>query len=95
MSVDTDTVRRVARLARISVTEAELEPLAGELNSILDWVEQLGEVNVDGVEPMTSVTPMALKQRDDAVTDGDRQGDVLSNAPDSREGFYAVPKVVE
>ena len=95
MSVDTDTVRRVARLARISVTEDELEPLAGELNSILDWVEQLGEVNVDGVDPMTSVTPMALKQREDGVTDGNRQSDVLSNAPDSREGFYAVPKVVE
>ncbi|MEM1163388.1 MAG: Asp-tRNA(Asn)/Glu-tRNA(Gln) amidotransferase subunit GatC [Pseudomonadota bacterium] len=95
MSVDTETVRRVARLARIALNEAELEPLAGELNSILGWVEQLGEVDVDGVEPMTSVTPMALRQRDDEVTDGDRQGDVLSNAPDAREGFYAVPKVVE
>lgn len=95
MSVDTETVRRVARLARIAVNEAELEPLAGELNSILGWVEQLGEVDVNGVEPMTSVTPMALRQRDDEVTDGDRQGDVLSNAPDAREGFYAVPKVVE
>ena len=95
MSVDTETVRRVAKLARIAVTEEELEPLAGELNSILDWVEQLGEVDVDGVEPMTSVTPMALKQREDAVTDGNRQADVLGNAPDAREGFYAVPKVVE
>lgn len=95
MSVDTDTVRRVARLARIAVDEAELEPLAGELNSILDWVEQLGEVDVEGVEPMTSVTPMALKQRDDQVTDGDRQPDVLLNAPEAREGFFAVPKVVE
>ena len=95
MSVDTDTVRRVARLARIAVSEDELEPLAGELNSILGWVEQLNEVDVDGVEPMTSVTPMALKQRDDVVTDGDRQADVLLNAPDAREGFYAVPKVVE
>lgn len=95
MSVDTETVRRVARLARLAVKEEELDPLAGELNTILDWVEQLGEVDVDGVEPMTSVTPMALKQRDDVVTDGDRQGDVLLNAPDTREGFFAVPKVVE
>ncbi|MEM7189840.1 MAG: Asp-tRNA(Asn)/Glu-tRNA(Gln) amidotransferase subunit GatC [Pseudomonadota bacterium] len=95
MSVDTDTVRRVAQLARIAVDENELEPLAGELNAILGWVEQLGEVDVDGVEPMTSVTPMSLKQREDAVTDGERQADVLSNAPESREGFYAVPKVVE
>ena len=95
MSVDTETVRRVARLARIALNEAELEPLAGELNSILGWVEQLGEVDVDGVEPLTSVTPMALRQRDDEVTDGDRQGDVLSNAPDAREGYYADPKVVE
>lgn len=95
MSVDTDTVRRVARLARISVAEEELAPLAEELNSILGWVEQLGEVDVDGVDPMTSVTPMALKQREDVVTDGDRQDDVLANAPNDREGFYAVPKVVE
>lgn len=95
MAVDTETVRRVARLARIAVEEKDLEPLAGELNSILDWVELLGEVNVDGVEPMTSVTPMALKQREDAVSDGDRQRDVLENAPDSRQGFFAVPKVVE
>lgn len=95
MSVDTDTVRRVAKLARIEVDEADLAPLAGELNTILDWVEQLGEVDVEGVDPMTSVTPMDLKQRDDDVTDGDRQGDVLANAPDTREGFYVVPKVVE
>lgn len=95
MSVDTETVRRVAKLARIAVDENDLAPLAGELNAILDWVEQLGEVNVDGVEPMTSVTPMALKQRDDVVTDGNRQDDILSNAPDAREGFFAVPKVVE
>ncbi len=95
MTVDTDTVRRVARLARIAVEEHELEPLAGELNSILGWVEQLNEVDVDNVEPMTSVTPMALKRREDVVTDGDRQDDVLANAPDTREGFYVVPKVVE
>ena len=95
MSVDTETVRRVAKLARIAVDEHELEPLVGELNSILDWVEQLQELDVDDVEPMTSVTPMALKQRADEVTDGNRQADILLNAPDAREGFFAVPKVVE
>ena len=95
MSIDTDTVRKVAHLARVAVREDELEPLAAELNSILGWVEQLGEVDVTGVEPMTSVTPMALKQRPDEVTDGNRQADILANAPDAREGFFAVPKVVE
>jgi len=95
MSIDTDTVRKVAHLARIAVHEDELEPLAAELNSILGWVEQLGEVDVAGVEPMTSVTPMALKRRADTVTDGNRQADVLANAPDTREGFFTVPKVVE
>ncbi|MFQ5566053.1 MAG: Asp-tRNA(Asn)/Glu-tRNA(Gln) amidotransferase subunit GatC [Paracoccaceae bacterium] len=95
MSIDTDTVRKVAHLARIAVGEDELEPLAAELNSILGWVEQLGEVDVTGVEPMTSVTPMALKRRPDEVTDGDRRGDILANAPDAREGFFTVPKVVE
>ena len=95
MSVDTETVRRVAKLARIAVDEHELEPLVGELNSILDWVEQLQELDVENVEPMTSVTPMALKQRADEVTDGNRQADILLNAPDAREGFFAVPKVVE
>lgn len=95
MSVDIDTVRRVAKLARIAVEERELEPLVGELNGILDWVEQLGEVDIEGVEPMTSVTPMALPLREDGVTDGNRQAEVLANAPDTREGFFAVPKVVE
>ena len=95
MSVDKDTVRRVAHLARIAVEEDELEPLMGELNAILDWVEQLNEVDIDGVEPIPSVTPMTLKQREEVVTDGDRQADVLANAPDARQGFYAVPKVVE
>ena len=95
MSIDKDTVRKVARLARISVTEEELEPLAGELGSILGWVEQLREVDVTGVEPMTSVTPMALKRRADEVTDGGRRDEILANAPDSREGFFVVPKVVE
>jgi len=95
MSIDTDTVRKVAHLARIAVREDELAPLAAELNSILGWVEQLAEVDVAGVEPMTSVTPMALKRRADQVTDGNRQADILANAPDAREGFFTVPKVVE
>ncbi len=95
MSVDTETVRRVAHLARIAVAEDELAPLVQELNGILGWVEQLGEVDVEGVEPMTSVTPMRLKRRADEVTDGNRRDDVLANAPDARSGFYTVPKVVE
>lgn len=95
MSVDEATVRRVAHLARIAVEDDEVGALTGELNAILHWVEQLGEVDIEAVEPMTSVTPMALKQRADAVTDGDRQDDVLANAPDAREGFFVVPKVVE
>ena len=95
MSIDTDTVRKVASLARIAVREDELAPLAAELNSILGWVEQLAEVYVTGVEPMTSVTPMVLKRRADEVTDGNRQSDILANAPDAREGFFTVPKVVE
>ena len=95
MSIDTDTVRKVAHLARIAVRDDELAPLADELNAILGWVEQLGEVDVTGIEPMTSVTPMALKRRADEVTDGNRQADILANAPDAREGFFTVPKVVE
>ena len=95
MAVDTETVRRVARLARIAVDEAALAPLAGELNGILGWIEQLNEVDVEGVEPMTSVTPMRLARRADEVTDGDRRADVLLNAPDARAGFFTVPKVVE
>ena len=95
MSIDRDTVAKVASLARIAVTEEELEPLAGELSAILGWVEQLGEVDVEGVEPMTSVTPLALPMRADEVTDGGIRDKVLANAPDAREGFFAVPKVVE
>ncbi len=95
MAVDTETVRRVARLARIAVDEDELAPLAGELNGILGWIEQLNEVDVENVEPMTSVTPMRLRRRPDEVTDGNRRDDVLLNAPDARSGFYTVPKVVE
>ena len=95
MSVDAATVRKVAKLARIAVEEDEIEPLAKEISGILDWVEQLQEVDVDGVEPMTSAVPMRLKRRTDVVTDGNRRDDILANAPDAREGFFAVPKVVE
>ena len=95
MSIDIDTARRVAHLARIAVKEDDLPALAGELSNILTFMEQLNEVDVEGVEPMTSVTPMRLKRREDVVTDGDQAEKVLSNAPDAREGFFAVPKVVE
>ena len=95
MSIDTDTARKVAKLARIKVEEEDLPALASEFNAILGFVEQLNEVDVEGVEPMTSVTPMRLKRRADVVTDGNMQDKVLSNAPDAREGFFAVPKVVE
>jgi aspartyl-tRNA(Asn)/glutamyl-tRNA(Gln) amidotransferase subunit C len=95
MSVDADTVRRIAHLARIAVAENEVEHLRGELNAMLAFVEQLQEVNVEGVEPMTSVTPMAMKKRADAVTDGGDAEAVLKNAPRSEDNFYLVPKVVE
>lgn len=95
MSIDKDTAARVAKLARIRVEEDDLPALAQEFNAILGFIEELNEVDVDGVEPMTSVTPMRLKRRDDTVTDGNQQDKVLSNAPDAREGFFAVPKVVE
>lgn len=95
MSVDQDTVRKVARLARIRVEEAELPALEADLNNILSFVEQLQEVDVEGVEPMTSVTPMRLKRREDAVTAGGDATLTLSNAPETAEGFFVVPKVVE
>jgi len=95
MSVDAATVRRIARLARIAVKDDEVEHLRGELNAILAFVEQLSEVNVEGVEPMTSVTPMTMRQRPDAVTDGDDAEAVLSNAPKSDDNYYLVPKVIE
>ena len=95
MSIDTDTARKVAKLARIRVEEAALPALAGELSGILAFMEQLTEVDVTGVEPTTSVTPMRLPRRVDVVTDGGIQGQILANAPDAREGFFAVPKVVE
>jgi len=95
MAIDTDTARRVASLARIAVTEHDLPALAGELSGILSFIEQLMDVDVEGVEPMTSVTPMRLKRRADVVTDGGYPEKILANAPDAREGFFAVPKVVE
>ena len=95
MSIDQSTAARVAKLARIKVEEDALPALASEFNTILGFIEQLNEVNVDGVEPMTSVTPQRLKRREDIVNDGGQQAKVLSNAPDAREGFFAVPKVVE
>jgi aspartyl-tRNA(Asn)/glutamyl-tRNA(Gln) amidotransferase subunit C len=95
MSVDADTVRRIAHLARIAVAEDEVEHLKGELNAILAFVEQLSEVDVAGVEPMTSVTPMEMKQRQDVVTDGGIPDDIVRNAPASEDHFFVVPKVVE
>lgn len=95
MSVSIETVKRVARLARIAVDDADAERMAEELNRILGFVEQLNEVDVSGVEPMTSVTPMRMKKRQDVVTDGDRAADVVANAPATEEHFFLVPKVVE
>jgi aspartyl-tRNA(Asn)/glutamyl-tRNA(Gln) amidotransferase subunit C len=95
MSVDATTVRRIAHLARIAVTDAEVPHLQGELNAMLAFVEQLSEVNVDGVEPMTSVTPMEMKKRADIVNDGDIADDVVANAPVTEDHFFLVPKVVE
>ena len=95
MAVDAATVRRVARLARIAEPEARLEPLAGELNAILGWIEQLDEVDVEGVEPMTTSVAVRLPLREDVVSDGGDAARVLANAPRSAEGFFVVPKVVE
>ncbi|MGE5547444.1 MAG: Asp-tRNA(Asn)/Glu-tRNA(Gln) amidotransferase subunit GatC [Solirubrobacterales bacterium] len=95
MSLDKNTVRSIAELARIEVPEEELEHLAGELSNILHFVEQLSEVNTDGVQPMTSVAAMTLPMRADAVTDGGQADAVLANAPEAEDGFFTVPKVVE
>lgn len=95
MSLDKNDVRRVAFLARIKVDEADLEPVAQDLNNIIGWVEQLAEVDTDGVEPMTGATGMTMTRRDDVVTDGGDPEKVLSNAPDRVGDFYTVPKVVE
>jgi len=95
MSVDATTVRRIAHLARIAVAETEVPHLQGELNAMLAFVEQLMEVNVEGVEPMTSVTPMAMKKRTDVVTDGEIADDIVKNAPASENHFFLVPKFLE
>ncbi len=95
MSVDHATVAKIANLARIALSDAEVETMVGELNNILGWVEQLGEVDVTGVEPMAAVIPNTLRLRDDAVTDGDRRDEVLANAPGGAHGFFTVPKVIE
>ena len=95
MSVDLATVKRVARLARIAVSEEEANRMTGELNGILGFVEQLSEVNVEGVEPMTSVTPMEMRKREDVVNDGNKADDIVANAPATDRNFFQVPKVVE
>lgn len=95
MSVDTATVRRIAHLARIAVEDGEVEKMGAEINAILDFVEQLSEVDVEGVEPMTSVTPMQMKKRADEVTDGGIPDVIVSNAPVTEDHFFLVPKVVE
>ena len=95
MSVDASTVRHVAKLARIAVSDGEVEALVPELNNILGWIEQLQEVDVAGVEPMTAVIANTLRLRDDVVTDGGRRDEVLKNAPLAEHGFFAVPKVIE
>jgi len=95
MAIDANTVRKAARLARIRVEDAALEPMAQELSGIMAWIEQLAEVDTDGVEPMTSCVACKLPMREDVVTDGDKQADVLMNAPKADRGFFVVPKVVE
>ena len=95
MSVDAATTRRIAHLARIAVKDDEVDHLTGEINAMLAFVEQLAEVNIDGVEPMTSVTPMAMKQREDVVTDGEIADKIVANAPASEDNYFMVPKVIE
>jgi len=95
MSVSTEQVRHIARLARIEMGDDEIARLVPELNGIIEWVEQLAEVNTDGVEPLTAVIDQKLRLREDAVTDGDCRHDVIANAPDAQHGFFAVPKVIE
>jgi aspartyl-tRNA(Asn)/glutamyl-tRNA(Gln) amidotransferase subunit C len=95
MSVDQDTVRRIARLARIAIADEDVPHLEGELNAILAFVEQLNEVDVGGVEPMTSVTPMRMKKRQDGITDGGYPDAIVANAPATEDNFFLVPKVVE
>ncbi len=95
MSVSPEQVRHIAKLARIAMSDEELDRLVPELNNILDWVEQLGEVDTDGVEPLTAVIDQKLRLRDDVVTEGNIRDEVLANAPEAQHGFFAVPKVIE
>ena len=95
MSVSSDQVRHIAKLARIGMSDAEIEALVPELNNILGWVEQLGEVNTDGIEPLTAVIDQKLRLRDDVVNDGGIRDEILANAPEAQHGFFAVPKVIE
>lgn len=95
MSVSPEQARHIARLARIAMSDEELGRLVPELNNILGWVEQLGEVDTDGIEPLATVIDQKLRLRDDVVTDGDIRGEVLANAPEAQHGFFAVPKVIE
>ena len=95
MSVDTNTVKRIARLARLAIDDSQLPPMADELNAILNWVQQLEEVNVEGVAPLTSVVEQTLKMRDDVVTDGGYPDNLMKNAPQAEDNFFVVPKVVE
>ena len=95
MSVSPEQVRHIAKLARIGMSDDELERLVPELNAIIGWVEQLGEVDTDGVEPLATVVEQKLRLRDDAVTDGEIRDELLANAPDAQHGFFAVPKVIE
>jgi aspartyl/glutamyl-tRNA(Asn/Gln) amidotransferase, C subunit len=95
MSVDKDTVRRIARLARLKIEEERVEPMMAELNGILDWIEQLKEVDVEGVEPMTSAVAHKLKMRDDVVTEPNHADALMANAPGGEDHFFVVPKVVE
>ena len=95
MSVTSSQVRHIAKLARIGMSDAEVDALVPEINNILGWVEQLGEVNTDGIEPLTAVIDQKLRLRYDQVTDGNIRNEVLANAPDAQHGFFAVPKVIE
>jgi aspartyl-tRNA(Asn)/glutamyl-tRNA(Gln) amidotransferase subunit C len=95
MSVNIDQVRHIAKLARIAMSDSELAKLEPELNNIIGWIEQLGEVDTDGIEPLTAVIDQKLRLRDDVVNDGDCREDVLANAPEAQHGFFAVPKVIE
>jgi aspartyl-tRNA(Asn)/glutamyl-tRNA(Gln) amidotransferase subunit C len=95
MSVSPEQVRHIAKLARIAMSDEELDKLLPELNNILGWVEQLGEVNTDGIEPLTAVIDQKLRLRDDVVNDGNIRDQILANAPEAQHGFFAVPKVIE